>query len=322
MSCVYKGEIVNTDLSKNAMGGTEMMRNRLLKYVSKDLLQNFAIHLSRPRKIYDDVKNILWCHDLVEDPENKILSGEGWKKFDHFVFVSYWQRDQYIDRFGIPYSKCSVIQNAIETEYDAESLKASKSGDLIRFIYHTTPHRGLELAYPIFDALSKEFDNIHLDVYSSFKVYGWEGRDAPYHELFDKIKEHSKMTYHGSQSNEAVIEALKKSHVFLFPSIWKETSCIAMIEAIRCGCVVIHPSYGALTETSSGATLMYEYTENVSDHANRCYQYARKLLLLNKENGHVLNMIVNPQLCEMPRHSIHSFSNSWTTLLKDLNNHD
>jgi hypothetical protein len=110
------------------------------------------------------VPNILWCHDLAEDPENKVLRDGGWEKFDHFVFVSNWQRDQYIVRFGIPYSKCSVIYNAVEKQY------APKEKDMstIRFVYHTTPHRGLELLVPIFDALSKEFDNIHLDVYSSF----------------------------------------------------------------------------------------------------------------------------------------------------------
>jgi len=318
MSCVYKGSVIDTNLSRNAKGGTEMMRQRLLDNVKVDLLSQVAIHLSRPREIYSDVPNIFWCHDLMEDSENKVLENQGWQKFDYFVFVSYWQRDQYIDRFSIPYSKCSVIQNSIETEHDSESLKTLKTGDLIRFIYHTTPHRGLELVYPIFDALSKEFDNIHLDVYSSFRIYGWENRDKPFQNLFDKIKQHPKMTYHGTQRNDVVIEALKKSHVFLFPSIWKETSCIAMIEAIRCGCVVIHPSYGALTETSSGATMMYDYTENAADHANRCYQAARNLLLLQRQYSNIFDHILDPVKCELPYHSIDTFAKSWNDLLEKL----
>lgn len=316
MSCVYRGKIVDTDLSKNARGGTEMMRDRLLKNVDEELLQNYAIHFSRPRKMYEDVKNIFYCHDLALDPENKILKDGGWKKFDHFVFVSYWQRDQYIMLYGIPYSKCTVIPNAIELEYRAES----KATDEIRFIYHTTPHRGLELLYPIFDALSKEYDNIHLDVYSSFKIYGWEQRDEPYKELFQKLKDHPKITYHGSKSNEEVIEALKKSHIFLFPSIWAETSCIAMIEAIRAGVLVIHPSYAALPETSAGATVMYDYTEIAQDHANLAYSVAKNLLEAHKMHPDIFNIITTSERYELPRNSINNYTNSWNNLLRRLHN--
>ena len=311
MSCIYKGNIVETNLSKNSRGGTEMMRGRLLNYANKDLLDKVAIHFSRPRELYKDVPNILYCHDLVGDPENKILKDGGWEKFDHIVFVSHWQRDQYIMVFGIPYSKCSVIPNAIELEYSFEE----KQTDKIRFIYHTTPHRGLQLVYPIFDALSREFDNIHLDVFSSFKIYGWEQRDEKYKDLFDKIKSHPNMTYHGSKSNEVVLKALKESHVFLFPSIWMETSCIAMIEAIRSGCVVIHPSYGALPETANGATVMYDYNEDHQTHAATCYTITRNILLNQKQNKNLFNQITANTAFELPYNTIPNFTTSWDSIL-------
>ena len=314
MSCVYKGKIVETDLSKNSKGGTEMMRSRLVNYVDKDLLSKVAIHFSRPRELYQDVPNILYCHDLALDPENNGLKNDGWKKFDHFVFVSHWQRDQYIMIFGIPYSMCSVIPNAVELEYEY----TKKQTDLIRFIYHTTPHRGLQLVYPIFDALSKEFDNIHLDVFSSFRIYGWEKRDAQFEELFGKIRSHSNMTYHGFKRNDIVLDALKKSHIFLFPSIWMETSCIAMIEAIRSGCVVIHPSYGVLPETSAGVTVMYDMHEDMQTHAARCYEVTRNVLLQQKENAELFNQITSSTGFELPRHDIGSFANSWNNILKQV----
>ena len=127
---IYKGDVVESELSANSIGGTEMMRQRLLDNVNRELLEGFAIHFSRPRDIPTDVKNIMYCHDLAGDPENKVLLDGGWEKFEHLVFVSNWQRDQYIMRFGIPYSKCSVIPNAIETRYDIEDKPKSKT---IRF---------------------------------------------------------------------------------------------------------------------------------------------------------------------------------------------
>jgi len=312
MSMIYKGDVVETDLSKNSNGGTEMMRQRLLDNVSKELLEGFAIHFSRPREIPSDVKNIMYCHDLAEDPENAVLMDDGWKIFDQLVFVTAWQRDQYIAYFKIPYSKCTVIPNAIEKRYEAEE----KNTETIRFIYHTTPHRGLELLIPVFDALSKEYPNIHLDVYSSFAVYGWPQRDEPYNELFKQIHEHPNMTYHGSVPNEQVLEALDKAHVFLYPNIWKETSCIALIEAIRSGVICIHPNYGALSETSANATIMYDYNEDPAKHANLAYAIGKSVLEHQKNDPMFINRFTRSDRFGLVPNDINTFGNLWTKLLR------
>ena len=315
MSCIYRGAVIDTDLSRNARGGTEMMRERLLSAVPSSLLDNFAIHFSRPRQMYDDVKNIFYAHDLANDPENKILADSGWKLFDKFVFVSYWQRDQYMITYNIPYSKCTVIENAIETEFE---YNARPTNGPIRFIYHTTPHRGLELLYPVFDALSKEFNNIHLDVFSSFEIYGWKERDTHYKKLFDDLSNHPNVTYHGTRSNEEVIATLKQSHVFLYPCVWQETSCIAMIEAIRCGCIVIHPSLAALPETASGMTVMYDFHENHAIHANTAYKFAKNILTLENKNSGFINTFAADSGREMIQHSISTYKTKWVSLLEQL----
>ena len=313
MSMIYKGDVVESELSANSIGGTEMMRQRLLDNVNRELLEGFAIHFSRPRDIPTDVKNIMYCHDLAGDPENKVLLDGGWEKFEHLVFVSNWQRDQYIMRFGIPYSKCSVIPNAIETRYDIEDKEKSST---IRFVYHTTPHRGLELVYPIIDALSKEYRNIHLDVYSSFAIYGWPQRDDPYVDLFTKIHNHPNMTYHGSIPNEDVIEALKKSHIFLYPNIWQETSCIALIEAIRCSLLCIHPNYGALPETAANATVMYDYNEDPATHANLAYAITKGVLEQIKNDPNFLNRFTKSDRFALIPNDITTYGNLWTKLLR------
>lgn len=313
MSCIYKGEVIETELSKNSKGGTEMMRARLINSVDKELLKGYAIHLSRPRQIYDDVKNILWCHDLAEDPENVILRDNGWQKFDHFVFVTAWQRDQYIAWFGIPYSMCSVIRNAVEKRYEPKE----KNMDTIRFIYHTTPHRGLDLLYPVFDALSQEYKNIHLDVYSSFAIYGWPQRDNPYVNLFTKIHEHPQMTYHGSVDNNEVLSALDKAHIFLYPNIWKETSCIALIEAIKSQVICIHPNYGALTETAGGATIMYDYNEYYNAHANLSYAIAKGVIEHINSDPNFFNRFTVSDRFGLALNDINTFTSAWTKLLRE-----
>ena len=315
MSCIYKGEIIETEQSQNSMGGTEMMRKRVLDNVSSDILKNFAIHFSRPREMYTDVKSILYCHDLAEDPENRILQNGGWENFDHFVFVTAWQRDQYIAYYNIPYSRCSVIPNAVEKPYNPN---LDKDADEIRLIYHTTPHRGLELLYPIVDALSKDYPKIHLDVYSSFAIYGWVERDDPYVELFTKIHAHPNMTYHGSVPNERVLAALDKAHIFLYPNIWKETSCIALIEAIKSGVLCIHPNYGGLTETAANATITYDWHEDPNVHANRAFSVVKQVLDIQKSDPNFIPKFTTSDRFNLARNSINSFANSWNRLLQDL----
>ena len=95
------------------------------------------------------------------------------------------------------------------------------------------------------------YDNVHLDVFSSFNAYGWAERDEPYQELFDKIEAHPQMTYHGFKPNNIVRNALQKAHIFAYPSIWMETSCIALMEAMSAGLMCVHPNLAALPETAA-----------------------------------------------------------------------
>ena len=314
MSCIYKGEVVESELSANSKGGTEQMRQRLIDNIDKEVLEKVAIHLSRPRELYDDVPNILWCHDLAEDPENKVLRDGGWDKFNHFVFVSAWQRDQYVVRYGIPYSKCSVINNAVEKKYEPRE----KDLETIRFIYHTTPHRGLELLVPVFEALCKQHDNIHLDVYSGFEIYGWEQRNEAYKGLFERINQHDQMTHHGVVSNDEVLEALDKAHIFLYPNVWKETSCIALIEAIKSQVICIHPNYGALPETASNATIMYDWNEDVNAHANFSFAVANQILNQMKQDPRYFHGFTFSDRFNLARNSIGSFATMWNTLLRNI----
>lgn len=308
MSVIYKGQIIDTNLSRSAMGGTEQMRARLINKVDASILQNVAIHISRVRQTYDDVPNVFWAHDLAEDPETKILENGGWKRFKAFVFVTCWQRDTYIERFKIPYSLCRVIENAIEPAGELD-----KSDDKIRMIYHTTPHRGLDILVKSFDLLSKHpnfKDRVHLDVFSSFAVYGWGERDAGYRPLFDFIDKHLNMTNHGAQPNSVVRDYLTRAHYFPYPCIWKETSCIALIEAIEHKVLAIHPNLAALPETAGQNTFMYDYTENKNAHADKLYTYMLSCLEHDLRAVKTIN--------SSPRHNITMFTNKWTNLLKEI----
>ena len=250
---------------EEANGGTEMMRNQLYSRVDPDLLDKFQIICSRVRWIDPKKPTILWCHDTWDDPESQHLKEEERRaRFEKFVFVSNYQLSTYNMALQVPYAQSFVMQNAIEPI----ELK-DKDKDQIKLIYHTTPHRGLNVAVAAIMELAKNYgDKIHFDVFSSFEAYGWKERDKEFEDLFNNIKEHPQMTYHGYQPNEKVREALQEAHIFAYPSIWPETSCIAAIEAMSAGCQIVCPNFAALPETTANFATMYQWSEDIQFHAN------------------------------------------------------
>lgn len=253
------------EVNEKARGGTELMARRLEATFDEKFLEKFQIIPSRMRELMDDKIRIFWCHDLPQDPESEnALGNGGWQRFDKIVFVSHWQKQQYVNHYNIPFDKCTVLQNAI-TPFELEQVN-KKPTDKIKLIYHTTPHRGLGLAYHAVDFLSQTHKDIEFNVYSSFKIYGWEERDKQFENLYKAIADHPNMVYHGTVSNEDVRNALAESHIFAYPSTWPETSCISLMEAMSAKLVCVHSSLAALPETAANWTYMYDFTEDNKNH--------------------------------------------------------
>ena len=259
--------LAEDSLSKKAMGGTELMKYALIQKLSPKLLENFQIFVSRVEEELDETKlRIYWLQDLPGDPASDHLKNGGWKKFHKIVCNSNWQMQAYVNHYKIPYSKCVVLLNAIEP------IPAhTKPDGTIRLAYWSTPHRGLNILVPVFEKLCEKYDNIELDVYSSFKIYGWEQRDADFEPLFEQCRQHPKINYHGSIPNADLKKALEQTHIFAYPNTWTETSCITLMEAMSAGLVCVHPNLGCLYETSANWTAMYQYDEDINSHANLFY---------------------------------------------------
>lgn len=265
-----KVKIPRSELTKNAMGGTELLMERLYSSLPEGYMKDFQIIPTRLTEELDPKRiRIVWMHDLADDPQVSYLANEGWRKFHVIVFVSNWQMQYFIGKFGIPWEKCLVIQNSI-LPFDKEVF-TQKPTDKVNLIYTPTPHRGLEILLPVFQKLKTEFDNLHLDVYSSFNLYGWGERDRQYERLFQICEDDPDISYHGSKPNDEVREALAKSHIFAYPSIWTETSSLCLIEAMSAGLICVHPNLGALYETAAGYTYMYQFAEDANRHANTFY---------------------------------------------------
>lgn len=275
MTEIIGGKLETNETTTRAMGGSELMAHRILRDVDEGLLKRSHLVFSRVREqtLTDDLKTYLLLHDLPNDPESQHLKDpESRKRFSKLIFVSEWQKQQYQNYFGLAPSECKVMLNAIEPI----EISNKPCDGVVKLIYHTTPHRGLDILYGVFDFIHKNVvSNIHLDVYSSFGVYGWEERDKQFEPLFNLLNDHPAITYHGAKSNDEVREALKTSHIFAYPCTWPETSCLAAIEAMSAANIVVCPNFAALPETTAKLAMMFDFDEHKNILANA---FANKLV--------------------------------------------
>ena len=242
------------------MGGTELICANLKK-AFPELTDQVQIIMSRPEQVtLEDKPRILWLQDLPQDPASAVLRDASYRtQFNRIVFCSHWQQQQYAQYLGLPYGEGVVIKNAVP--HRAPTLPKPKTDGKLKFIYTSTPHRGLTMLAMAAEELAKERQDWELHVYSSFKIYAWEGVDEQWAPLYEKLKANPCVVYHGTQPNDVVRDALLDAHVFVYPSIYAETSCMAIQEALMSGCLAITTNFGALPETAAEWAWMFQYDE-------------------------------------------------------------
>lgn len=302
------------EISAKANGGTEITKRSIAKFIPPELANEFQIIASRVRDVNPDKIRVYWQHDLPEDPEiSHLKSSSSRDRFHKFVFVSNWQLNEYHVKLGMPLNEnVQVIENPIEP-----IPEHTKDKSKVNLVYFSTPQRGLELLVPVFNELAKKYDNIHLDVFSSFKIYGWDGADKNYEPLYNRIIEHPQMTYHGYADQQTIRQHLQKAHILAYPSIWKETSCRVLIESMSAGLMCVHPNLAALPDTSGNLTTMYQFNEDVNKHANLFYNYLEHAINnVNKDEAQ--NYLKFVKAYADARFNIGKISLQWEGMLKDL----
>ena len=113
---------------------------------------------------------------------------------------------------------------------------------------------------------------ISLDVYSSCEVYGKdfaETNDKSYEALYEQARQLPNVNYIGYKPNEYIKENLKDYRMFVYPSIWEETSCISLLEAMSAGLYCITTNYGAIYETGAEFPMYVPYSNNYKSLARK-----------------------------------------------------
>ena len=266
-------------INNECFGGSENQLRLLLKHLPDESFKdiNLILNNTSDTLIEEDKINILWMQHFVNQEEAKNLGNKKYvDKLNYIVFNSHWNFEKYQYQFKVPENKSLVIKNAIE-----KININKKPKDKISLIYHTTPWRGLKNLLKIYKNLNLE--NVELNVCSSTIIYGKKFDNIlgkQYESIFEECKNTKNVNYLGFLDNKKIIEILKKTHIYSFPSIWPETSCISAIEAMAAGCEVVTTNLGALYETCSPFGTFVSFDSNF-DNLEKKYEEA----LLNSINN-------------------------------------
>ena len=263
------------DFSKLAMGGTEIIKHGLQNRLPQELLSKFQIICDRIITIDDTKIRLFWAHNTFNQVDYTHLKDDGWKKFHKMIFISHHQMEEFVREYHIPYSHCVIMKHALEP---VKSQK--KPTNKIFLIYTSIPHRGLDILVNVFEKLCEEYDNIELKVHSSYEIYGLKDNQLKYEKmhLYQRLEEHPNIKNIGYVSNDELKKSLASSHIFSYPSTYRETFCLALLEAMSAGLLCVHPNYACLPETASNWTMMYYYHENKEVHEEIFYEHLKKAI--------------------------------------------
>ena len=250
-------------------GATEIQMEMLHKYVDKDILDQFQICTSIPGKVPLDPNkiNILWQKNSWDQPnlQNFFRNKDRHNEYDWYVFNSHWNYEKFRYFFDIPTEKCIVIKNGMDK---FPQRKIYKQGDTVKLIHHCTPWRGLNVLLRAMQEIKNP--NIILDVYSSSQVYGDEFKkrnEDHFKDLYEQAEKLPNVNYIGYKPNEYILEKIPSYDMFVYPSIFEETSCASALEALASGVHVITNNFGALYETCAEWPVYVNYSTDYESMA-------------------------------------------------------
>ena len=183
----------------------------------------------------------LWPHDLCHEP----LSREDIEAFDDVLWLSQWQRNQWISMNPHFQRFQQIFGNGINPE---QFGPISRRENPFSCIYGSNYGRGLEELIDLWPAIQERFPLATLDVY-----YGWQhwGLLKPYEErvLRQKMGRLPSVFEHGLVSHEELTCAYEKASLWTYPCKRAETFCITALRTQFAGAIPVVVQDFALHET-------------------------------------------------------------------------
>lgn len=217
---------------------------------------------------------VLWTQHAGDKPAiANLAEPDVARLWDAFIFVSRWQREDYIQRFRLPRHRCHIARNAPAPCF-AGLFAPQDRGPIAKpwppvLAYTSTPFRGLDVLLAAMPLIRAAIPGTRLKVFSSLEPYGVPVERDPYAALYDRCRATEGVEYVGSVSQPALAAALREVTALAYPNRYAETSCVSVMEAMAAGCLVVSSQLGALSETTAGYARLIAVPPDPGQHAAR-----------------------------------------------------
>jgi glycosyltransferase involved in cell wall biosynthesis len=164
-----------------------------------------------------------------------------------YFCVSRWQAGYGTQIGAFPAEKARVTPNGVRlaqfaTTHEVRPLHAD---DPVKLVWTSNPERGLWHAGVVLERIRAHYPRAELHVYGRNSVYGWSGSTE--HNFYPDTMEG--VVLHDPITKRQLAAELPQYDLWVYPSWWPETYCIAALEAQAAGVPVLVPDFAALTET-------------------------------------------------------------------------
>jgi protein O-GlcNAc transferase len=200
----------------------------------------------------------LWTGHDIDQEASLLLNKQKYKDMvDLYIFVSEWQRNRYIDNFKIQKEKTIIMRNGIGKPFEKylyinnEKIKNSMT-------YCSIPWRGLHLLKPIFKQINTLYSSTVLNIFSGMNIYKQENNN----DMLNEFNNMKNVNFNYGISQNKLAYELSKIEYLTYSNIFPETSCITVLQAMACGCIIITSNLGALNETMNNTNYTIDININ------------------------------------------------------------
>jgi glycosyltransferase involved in cell wall biosynthesis len=202
---------------------------------------------------------ILWTGHPHDQPAvQNLRHAQERDTWSALAMVSDWQAGEYQRHFGIPRERMAVMRNAAAPAFlEAEPARPwFESGSAPVLAYTSIPYRGLDLLLTAFPAMRKHIPDLRLRVFSSMAVYQASAPADEFGVLYELCRALPGAEYVGALPQPELARAMAGTAALAYPCTVPETSCIAIMEAMAVGALIVSTQVGALAETSAGFAML------------------------------------------------------------------
>jgi glycosyltransferase involved in cell wall biosynthesis len=256
--------------NNNVFGGTEFIldyfHNNLLHLLPKLQSYNCIVLPGKTYKEFDEYINdeaqiILWLHNTIdqytEDIYNFLKNKKAVDKIKYIIVPSLFLKMDVINHTGIDQNKVMVIHYGVNPVKN--SIERFNNVDRVKIIHTSNPVRGMDILIKSLKYIDKDFE---LNIFNTFNP-----NLQIYNYINSKMFNDERLFFHSYTPRKTVLNELSKSHIFAYPTIYKETFCLSQAEAISANCLMVYHDFAALQEVSSGVGINYKAPFDDEDHA-------------------------------------------------------